>query len=137
MLVVRRLRYSRRCGCLASHARSEPARSWLVGAGSARGVDMTEWSTFGARRPHEDGWRYDRFGPERLLRMVEAGADVVPVRLIEDGEGPLFGWLRTGADVPEMIRRRQAEFEMQFPYGYESEERRGKGRMIRLRVGEA
>lgn len=98
---------------------------------------MTEWTTHAARRTHNGAWRYDAFGTEQRLRIIEGGANITPVRLIEDPAGPYFGWLRTGADMPDMIRRRHSEFLIQFPYGYLGEERAGCGRMVRLRIEEA
>ncbi len=97
---------------------------------------MTEWPTYAARRVHNGAWRYDAFGTVQRLRIVEGKANIAPVLLIEDPAGPYFGWLRTGGEMPEMIRRRLSEFKVQFPYGYIDEERAGRGRMVRLRIEE-
>lgn len=56
---------------------------------------------------------------------------------IDDPAGNYWGWIDAGAADPVMIRPGHDRYSMQFTYGPEAEERRGKGRTVRLRVTEA
>jgi hypothetical protein len=66
--------------------------------------------------------------------LTEVDVTEVPLR---SGEGSYFGWIPAGEDAPVMIRCGSDPYRMQFTYGPEAEERRGRGRTVRLRVEEA
>lgn len=86
-----------------------------------------------------EGREFLNFGDPRTVRMY--GREPVPVELTEDPEGIYWGWIeaegRRGADgVPEMIQPHHGMFTMQFPYGPEAEQERGKGEIVRMSVRE-
>lgn len=73
-------------------------------------------------------------------RTVKAyGDDPVPVLVTKDPDGTHYGWIDAGSPErgPVMIQPHLALFKMQFPYGPEAEEERGKGRVVRLRIEDA
>jgi len=74
----------------------------------------------------------DLISPRGSVTDVEVTE--VPVR---SGDGSYFGWIPAGEDAPVMIRCGSDPYRAQFTYGPEAEERRGKGRTVRLRVTEA
>jgi hypothetical protein len=57
----------------------------------------------------------------------------VSVRLVEDPEGELRGWIDKGADHPVMIQHKKI-FPVQFAYGVDAEVERGNGEVVALRV---
>lgn len=85
------------------------------------------------------GGYFDRIGDSpRLLELMAARDSVTEVDVAEvplsSGEGSYFGWIPAGENVPVMIRCGSDPYRAQFTYGPEAEERRGKGRTVRLRV---
>lgn len=99
---------------------------------------MTAWTMFGYPTDRVGTWY--ALGDERYVRL-HGCANPVPVEVIEDPEGTHLGWIdaddeRAGDDTPEMIQHHKI-FGIQFPYGYEEEEKAGRGRAIRLTVREA
>lgn len=98
-------------------------------------VNVTNiWLTHATRRVVRGEWRYEYFDTPDRLRIFYGGAPVA-VALTEAADG-YYGWLTTGAAMPSMIRYSRAMFSMQFPYGYQGEEDRGRGRMLRLQITE-
>ena len=69
--------------------------------------------------------------------MRAHGQEPEPVLLVEDPDGPYYGWLY-GSDRPGrgpvMVQPHPGLFEMQFPYGSAAEVERGAGRVVRLRL---
>jgi hypothetical protein len=94
------------------------------------------WSTFAARRWLNNAWHYERVGGEQWLRICFPRLEVVAVEAVEDPEGHYFAWATPDGNL-SMMWPTLAQFSMQFPYGYEALERRGAGRMVRIRVEEA
>ena len=75
-------------------------------------------------------------GHPRTVEMY--GDKPVPVVVSVDDEGTHWGWLdvdRAG-EAPTMVQPHYGLYSMQFPYGPEAEEQRGRGRTVRLRVEE-
>ena len=72
-----------------------------------------------------------RFGVEHVLRMVSPNGDIRPVTLLEDADGPLRGWIPTGADTPTHVVRRPL-FDIHFPGGHTEEEAKGRGHHVDL-----
>ena len=72
----------------------------------------------------------------RLFAQAHAGSEQVPVEVLvrEDPDGPYYGWVATGEDIPIMIYGHIMGFRMCFPYGPEAEEESGKGRAVRLTI---
>jgi len=68
--------------------------------------------------------------------MHELDIPVVKVEVRENPKGEYFGWIEAGKTVPEMIWMGKNLFDCCFPYGPEEEEKRGKGRIVRLDVKE-
>lgn len=97
------------------------------------------WEMFGYPAPdREDTWY--ALGDNQYVRM-HGCAVPVPVELIEDPEGTHLGWIDAedeleGDDTPVMIQHHRI-FNIQFPYGYEEEEKRGRGRSVRLTIRKA
>lgn len=97
---------------------------------------MSSWTMFGyPARDREDTWY--ALGDEQYVRM-HGCANPVPVEVIEDATGSHLGWIDAedelkGDDTPVMIQHHRI-FNVQFPYGYEAEEKRGHGRAVRVRV---
>jgi len=80
-----------------------------------------------------DGEGFSNPGHWRFVQAhAQPGDDLVQVRVSEDAEGPYYGWLAAGHDIPSMIYGHPGAFRMCFPYGPDAEERRGKGRAVRL-----
>ncbi len=89
---------------------------------------MFSYETFAIN--HKD--RYIYFGNLRIMKMY--GCDnPIPVRLVEDPNGEYLTWLPSNSDIPRMTLYAKI-FNIQFPYGYETEEQAGNGKAIRVRV---
>lgn len=72
------------------------------------------------------------FGHPRYVELY--GCRPVPVAVAEDPEGRYWGWLPAGGGDPEMVQPHKGMFDVQFAYGPEAEERRGRGTVVRLTV---
>lgn len=76
----------------------------------------------------------------RVIEMTTSGPVAeVEVREVapDDPAGTYWGWIDvTSPERPVMIRAGHDPFAAQFTYGPEAEERRGKGRVVRLAVTE-
>lgn len=73
-------------------------------------------------------------GTKGYVKLHGIEKPIVKVQITEDINGAYFGWLDTGADAPSMIWPSQIQFNMCFPYGPEIEEKRGKGKSLRLAI---
>lgn len=94
------------------------------------------WHTHAARGVHNLRWVYEYFGNPTWIRICYPNHTPVAVTLAEDPAGSHWGWIRTDTDEPTMIRASRHQFEAQFTYGWQAEEKAGRGRMVRLRVEE-
>jgi hypothetical protein len=98
---------------------------------------MTErWEMFGYPKGDGEWLKVDDF---RTVKM-HGCPEPVPVVVVEDPEGNYLGWMeeREGArrtGIPEMIMHKKL-FNMQFAYGYEAEEKEGRGHAIPLTIRE-
>lgn len=73
-------------------------------------------------------------------RSVEIyGDEPVAVVVSVDAAGTHWGWQEAERDSegPEMIQPHRGMYTMQFAYGPEAEEARGRGRTVKLRVEDA
>ncbi|GIM88793.1 hypothetical protein Ato02nite_005860 [Paractinoplanes toevensis] len=81
---------------------------------------------------------FHRFGDERTVRFC--GLDPVPVELVEDPDGPYWGFIVTrprvpGAPVtgvPAMVQGHEGMFRMQSPDGFKSDVESGRGEVVRM-----
>lgn len=94
------------------------------------------WEMFAMPNGHGD---WSALGNERYVRL-HGCANPTPVTVTQDLEGNYLGWIDAegelkGDDVPVMIQRKEI-FNIQFPYGYQAEEKAGRGRAIRLTIKE-
>lgn len=108
-----------------------------------------QWLLWAQRNVHERGPQtgevfFMNFGARDFVTSCYGG-DVVPLRVVEDPEGPYWGWIdnedwraerhyRSNGGVPQMIQPYHGMFTMQFPYGPKVEEEHGRGRTVRLLV---
>jgi hypothetical protein len=86
---------------------------------------------------------YQHIGEKWWVEIHQLPDPVVPVTVTlvdkDAPDGTHWGWIdATGRDHgrPVMIWAFRGAFDMQFPYGPEAEEERGKGRVVRLRITE-
>ncbi len=108
-----------------------------------------QWLLWAQRDTHRGGPQagevfFMNFGSrEHVTRGY--GGDVVPLRVTEDSEGQYWGWIdnedwraergyRSNDGVPTFIQPHHGMFTMQFPYGPEAEQERGRGHIVRLVV---
>lgn len=93
---------------------------------------MAAWRMFGGR-----GDRRPEFLNVGSRRYVEFHGRVpVEVDVIEDPDGPYYGWMDPEDDEPVMIQPNGGLFSVQFPYGPDAEVVLGRGRILRLRIEE-
>lgn len=93
-----------------------------------------EWEAFAEETGKPDFPFHSISQSERALRMRSVPkAKMVTVRLIEDPEGDLLGWIYTGKNTVDMVQRKHI-FPVQFVYGVEEEVKAGKGEVVTLRV---
>ena len=78
---------------------------------------------------HIGNWRY-------VEACKHAESPVVQVNLNEDPDGDYWGWIDTNCDQIVMVQPQRGLFDMQFTYGPEAEVKRGRGRIVRLRIAE-
>jgi hypothetical protein len=76
--------------------------------------------------------RYREFGDPRFVRMF-GSQPIVQVRLIEDANGVLKGWVETGQDQIDMVEHHTV-FEVSFAEGSQAQEAAGQGRAYRVRL---
>jgi hypothetical protein len=92
------------------------------------------WITFAQLQDEViDGRELMHFGDCEWVQMCYGGP-VVEVLLTEDPDGGYWGWLATVAEdePPTMVQPHRGMYDMQFTYGPQVEEERGKGRTVRL-----
>ncbi|MFG3710947.1 hypothetical protein [Micromonospora sp. NPDC047730] len=98
------------------------------------------WRMYAGRlKSPVEGREFMNFGDPWYVRAY--GREPVPVELTEDPEGTYWGWIdapgHPQADgMPEMVQPHYGMFTMQFPYGPEAEQERGKGEIVRMSVRE-
>ncbi|KKL81869.1 hypothetical protein LCGC14_1990450 [marine sediment metagenome] len=73
-------------------------------------------------------------GEKRYVELFGMSNTIVPVIVEESDGGTYYGWLETDENEPRMICPSEVEVDMCFPYGYKIEEKKGRGRRIRLTV---
>lgn len=98
-------------------------------------VNETTWEFWAAESKREPG-TYEDFGHYKYTKAF-GHENPVRVTVTETEDGPYWGWLEAGEDVPRMIYRREPLFRVCFPYGVEAEEKAGHGRLIRCDVRDA
>ena len=97
---------------------------------------MRQWTMYAQRQTSPiEGREFCHFGAEPWVRMCFGGA-VVQVQLSEDPDGGYWGWIEAGGTTPEMIQPHHGMFTMQFPYGPEAEQERGRGEIVRMTARE-
>jgi hypothetical protein len=80
---------------------------------------------------------YMNFWPDvRSVSFYGLPYPIVQVRLIEDPEGPYWGWVYTGKTEVELVQPHKASFWVQFGYSPEVVMSEGKGRIVHLTVEE-
>lgn len=87
---------------------------------------------------------YQHIGDKWWVEIHGLPDPVVPVNVVlvdkDAADGTHWGWIdatdRHGDGRPVMIWTFRGAFDAQFPYGPEAEEKRGKGRVVRLRITE-
>jgi len=89
-----------------------------------------------AGRSEQSGMFSDFFGHPTLVRMNGYHGEIIQVELIEDPEGPYWGWLGTNEDVPSLIQPHEIQYIIQFAYGPQRAEDTGIGRTVRLMARE-
>lgn len=95
-------------------------------------ASVRSWPMF-AGNPARDGVWLNVDRHERSVRAY--GGEPVTVSVIEDPDGPYYGWIEADSqDGPVMIQPHASLFTMQFPYGPKAEVERGRGEVVRLRV---
>lgn len=77
-------------------------------------------------------------GHRRYAEMYRGKNDepAVEVLVAENEDGPYYGWLATGEEIPLMIHATEGLFRMCFAYGPQAEVDHGKGRIVRLAITE-
>jgi hypothetical protein len=91
------------------------------------------WKMHAGRDPRNGGFR--NFGHPRYVEMY-GNAEVIPILLTEDPDGPYYGWIDADRTEPTMIQQHEGMFSMQFPYGPDAEVKAGRGRVVRLTAAE-
>lgn len=90
-----------------------------------------QWQMHAGWNAEQQQW--EDFGHPQYVRAF-GHAKAMPVILEESPDGEYWGWLANGADSPAMVYRHETLFRVCFPYGAESEERAGRGRVVHLSV---
>lgn len=96
------------------------------------------WEMFGHAA---DNGVWVTVGTHNFVRLHGYPQPPKPVTVIEDPDGDYMGWLDSRPDTgvnhtdPQFIQHHRI-FNVQFPYGYQAEEKAGKGTALRLRIAE-
>jgi hypothetical protein len=78
---------------------------------------------------------YEHFFPSEMqVRSCDTKNPIVPVRISHDPTGTYWGWWDAKHQHFTMIYPRKMLAEMCFTYGSAAEEKRGRGRLVSLRV---
>lgn len=63
---------------------------------------------------------------------------ILAVKVIADPNGEYYGWISSDNNrnngKPSMIWPTEGQFNMCFPYGYQADEKVGKGKMVKLKI---
>lgn len=91
------------------------------------------WELFGAQ--NEKNGVYTVVGEAFFVRLY--GQKPKPIRLTEDPDGDYMGWLPNKKEEsnPQFVQHKRI-FNISFPYGYQEEEKAGRGKAIYLRIEE-
>ena len=88
-----------------------------------------------------NGRFFNIYRSKRATAMGTHGRDdgepVVAVLVEESPDGDYYGWEDAHIAGPVLIYGDRRAVEMCFPYGTEAEEKRGRGRVVRLAIREA
>ena len=87
------------------------------------------WETY--CHEYDNGFRH--FGSAERIKFHDSKKEAVKVKLVEDPEGEMFGWIPAGKTEPIMVLRKHL-FDIQFPDGHQANEKAGKGCAVSLRV---
>jgi hypothetical protein len=99
--------------------------------------EVKTWQTHAVYHHDHNAQRwYHDFGTRRRLRLLHSSSPGVAVKLIEDPEGPYYGWMPEGAEEPTLIRVGEYRFRAQFHHDPKEDEEAGLGRIVRLRIEE-
>lgn len=77
------------------------------------------WRAFAGRRQLNNGWHYERLGPEQWLKICFPRLETVAVEISEDTDGRYYAWASTDRTI-SMMWPTLAQFKVQFPFGYEA-----------------
>ncbi len=91
-----------------------------------------ESNLFAFRKKNGEG--FEHFYPHPTIVRMCGEREVFPVRVIEDLEGPYYGWWDHRRQMHTMIYDAKVLVEICFPYGSKSAEERGDGTLVRLRA---
>jgi hypothetical protein len=91
---------------------------------------MTSWELYA----HKYKNFFMHVGPLNYVKAHMLKDEIKKVIVSLDDNGEYYGWLEKGENTPTMIWPSRAQFSMCFPYGYEAEEKRIKGKMVRLKI---
>jgi hypothetical protein len=100
----------------------------------------TEWDMWAHDYHGQHQRSYQHIGEKWWVEIHGLPDPVVAVRVTEvetdSPDGTHWGWIDAGKESgpPCMIWAHRGAFDMQFPYGTEAEQERGKGRVVRLRI---
>lgn len=83
---------------------------------------------------HNYGNRFFHTGPLRYVELHLLKDPIVKVKVAIANNGDYYGWIRKDEEIPTMIWPSLVQFSMCFPYGYETEEKVNKGKMVRLQI---
>jgi hypothetical protein len=95
-----------------------------------------QWEMYAYKFKGKNGVFFEHPGEKRWVELFHFNEPIVKVRLTEDENGQYWGWLDKDETEPSMIWPSEVQFRMCFPYGYEAEEKAGKGKAIRLSITE-
>lgn len=92
------------------------------------------WSLWAYECVREGHIQYRDVGDLWWVQIHNKSHPITPVLVVEDPDGPYWGWLCAGEDAPTKIWLERAAFQVCFPQGPEIEAERGRGIILRLRI---
>lgn len=96
---------------------------------TALGADR--WAMWAGQREGSDVF----FNPGSHWYVVAHADTPIPVVVALDDEGPYWAWVAADGDgAPDMISGHRGMYDMQFAYGPDPEEARGRGRTVRVNI---
>jgi hypothetical protein len=124
-----------------------PCPAWQIHSANPVGrANISLAMTNGDRlyqRDHPQSWEmfahdvngvFMHMGARRYVELHGLSYPIVGVKLTTDLQGDYWGWLETGATVPNMIWPSEAQLRICFPYGPEAEALRGRGKVYRFNI---